>query len=145
MKVQVKTAFIKNLFFKPAYPTIVRYGVQITTQFIVDLKKCIYSFLLIFLRKNVPSGSYHQPPGSIFWKSISLQQKREKDTMKELKQCRKSNVCGYWWQVLINLIIFAPFNPYCFAVPWSTFKHPELLRFFNLTNKISTKKLCAQE
>ena len=94
MKVQVKTAFIKNLFFKPAYPTIVRYGVQITTQFIVDLKKCIYSFLLIFLRKNVPSGSYHQPPGNIFWKSISLQQKREKDTMKSWNSVENQTFAG---------------------------------------------------
>ena len=42
---------------------------------------------------------------------------------------------------ICNLYIFC----FCFVVPWLRFKHAEACRFFNLTNKIFTKKYSVQE
>ena len=59
----------------------------------------------------------------------------------KIKPTRVLVTCFDEFHRLYNLYIIG----LCFVVPWFSFKHAEVWRFFNLTNKIFTKKYCVEE
>ena len=85
------------------------------------------SFLFMFLKKNSPLGSHHQPPGKeklltsprlCFLKNYPPSPRRKEEVtvgedwrklweLKQWKQWPKSNLWWNWSEVLINHTIFA--------------------------------------
>ena len=81
-----------------------------------------------------------------FSEDLFFPQQLKKFENLEMKKLTKWNLRGYWSQVLINLTIFATCTFLFFFLCHNfSFKHVEVWRFLNLTNKIFAKKYSVQE
>ena len=142
--------FLHNLSWslsKPAYSTMVAekfqiYSVKITGKYICVLKNWIPSFLLINLRQEeITHSSRTAFSEDLFFPSRKgdlgkgvRDYGNEKIT--KIKPTRALVTSSHKFHHICNLFIFS----FHFVVPWFSFNHAEMGRFFNLTNKILTKK-----
>ena len=103
-------------------------------------------------KQNSPPGFYHYPPGrpelpippeQRFLKIYFLRRKGERIMeLKELPKLTKVSVTSFdKFDHLCNLYIFGLW----FVMQQFSFKHAEVWKFFNLTNKIFIKKYYVQE
>ena len=104
-------------------------------------------------KQNSPPGFYHYPPGrpelpippeQRFLKIYFLRRKGERIMeLKELPKLTKVSVTSFdKFHHLCNLYILDLYM-FCYAI--INFKHADVWRFFNLTNKVFIKKYDVQE
>ena len=141
--------FFLKLYIPPWLWKILKFMVKITGKSICESQNWICSFLLMpaklfrkFLSLPPRQKDIFHSFRTVFSEDIFFPSKRGwGQKAMELGKIPKLNLRGYWSQVLINSTIFS----FCFAVPQFSFKHAEVWRYFNFTNKSFTQKCSVQE
>ena len=119
------------------------YSVKITANAFVSQKIFTHAS-----KQHSPPGFYHYlpgrrelpiPPKSGFWRYFLKIMELKKQQQQKKTQVSATSFDKF--HHLCNLYIFG----LCFVLQWFSFKHTEVWRFFNLTNKIFSERYDVQE